>query len=340
LLGGLQGDWESSIPALIDPGLTLGILIAERESQLLGQYLWADRGGASPGFKVSVADQALVLSGPLTLHEVALSLLDQLGSSSARELTLERFELDRAQFWTLLALADAHGMAAARRQVERVPGVPVAVTVAEIIASWQLGLARPNPGWAVSLAAVLVPDAVPGDFPALLARGLASLKDAALLHLLAADADDPGADLVLLASGIDLLCRGIWQRDLGFGLVRSESLGPQSIDVSQIAGWRSNGAFVVADLSGLEADRAELLLIGAADLEPLIGDLLGTHDPPDGDQKQVPVLSSAELIGRLRAMQSEPASRRARPARFCPACGAPLRAGVRFCGQCGQAAAQ
>jgi hypothetical protein len=334
LLGGLQGDWESSIPALIDPGLTLGIIIAGSGGQLLGQYLWADRSGGGPGFKVSVADQALILSGPVSLHEVELSLLDQLGSSAAQEPAPESYELDAAQFWTLLALADAFGMAAARRQAERARGAPVALTVAEIIAGWQLGLARPDPGWAVPLAAALVPDAVPRDFPALLAGALQSLQDAALVTLLAANGDDPGANMVLPASGIDLLCRGLWQRELSFGLVRSESLGPHKIEVSQIAGWRSGGVFALADLSGLDADRAEMLVMGATDVEQLIADLLGTRETPSGDEAQTPALSSAELISRLGALKP------ARPAvtsKFCAACEAPLRAGARFCGQCGKA---
>lgn len=332
VLEAMQGDWAACPAALLDPGLSVALVVADREQQLLGQYAWADRNGLGAGFRFGVAGSTLEVHGPLLLEDVELSLLNQLALGSCAEIPPERYTLDAAQLWTLLALVDAHGSAAALRQAARASGPPPGVAIADIEASWQAGLARPNPGWAVSLAALLAPEAVPGDFPALLQQALSGLEESGLASVLAGAPGDALGDWVLLGAGLDLLCRGLAGGGIAFGLVRSERVSPERVELTRIAGWRTPGGIVVAELSALAEGRAELLLTGPSYCAQLLGELLGTRGlPDDAAAPAEPAPSPAELIAKLQASAADPAAKR-----FCPGCGAPVRAEARFCAQCGQ----
>jgi hypothetical protein len=330
-LQALDGDWAELPAALLDPGLSVGLVVADRESQLLGQYLWPQPQGLGPGFRVGVAGGSLDAQGPLTLEDVELSLLNQLALGSCAEVPPERFELDAAQLWTLLALVDALGTAAALRLAARASGPPTGVTVGDIEAAWNAGLTRPNPGWAVSLAAMLTPEALPADFPALLRGTLASLQDAGLVVLLEGAPGDLLGDLVVPAAGLDLLCRGLSQGGIAFGLARSERVAEDRVEITRIAGWRTPGGIVVAELSALSEGRAELLVTGPSHCAQLLGELLGTVGLPESTAiPRAAEPSPADLLARL----APPA---AASAPHCSHCGAAARAGARFCAQCGKA---
>ncbi|MCB1602361.1 MAG: hypothetical protein KDI66_20245, partial [Xanthomonadales bacterium] len=118
----MDGAWESLMPALLDPGLSLGVIVADRDDQRLGQYLWIDPAGLGPGFQVSIAPEEIVLQGPLSLEDVELSLLDALALGGVAEIPPERYTLSADQFWVLSAVIDALGTAAALRQAARVSG--------------------------------------------------------------------------------------------------------------------------------------------------------------------------------------------------------------------------
>ena len=143
-LHALDGDWAALPAALLDPGLSVGLVVADRESQLLGQYLWPQPQGLGPGFRVGVAGGSLEAQGPLTLEDVELSLLIQLALGSCAEVPPERFELDAAQLWTLLALVDALGTAAALRQAARASGPPPRGRF-DTASGFDTGLAFPAP---------------------------------------------------------------------------------------------------------------------------------------------------------------------------------------------------
>jgi hypothetical protein len=332
-LQALQGDWSALPAALLDPGLSVGLIVADREEQLLGQYLWRQPQGLGPGFRVGVAGGTLEVQGPLTLEDVELSLLNQLALGSCAEVPPERFELDAEQLWTLLALVDAHGTAAALREAVRASGALPGVAVPDIEAAWNAGLARPNPGWAVSLAALLAPEALPADFPEILRGTLAGLQDAGLATVLEGAPDDVLGDFVLLGEGLGLLCRGLANGGIAFGLARSERVAEDRVEITRIAGWRTPGGIVVAELSALAEGRVELLVTGPSYCAQLLGELLGTRGlPEDATPPPEPALSPDDLIAQLRAPAAAASTRR-----FCPGCGAPVRAAARFCAQCGLA---
>jgi hypothetical protein len=332
-------DWAPSIPALLDPGLTLGLIVADREDQRLGQYLWADPEGLGAGFKLTVANDALLLDGPTTLEQVQDSLLELLAPAGVAEIPPERMALDADQFWAVLALIDAHGTAAALRQAVRASGPPPGVTIADIRASWEAGLAQPNPGWALSMVALLAPESVPADFAGRLPAVLAALQAQGLLTLLEGAPGDALGDLVLLGSGLELLCRGLSAGGIGFGFVRAERSAATAVEVTSVAGWRTPGGFVLADISALAENRVEVLLIGPAYLVQLIGDLLGTRD--SSATVAPPGASALSAVALLERLHRPAAARKVRsappqdPAQQCPKCAASARAGARFCARCG-----
>ena len=333
----MDGAWESLMPALLDPGLSLGVIVVDRDDQRLGQYLWIDPAGLGPGFQVSIAPEEIVLQGPLSLEDVELSLLDALALGGVAEIPPERYTLSADQFWVLLAIIDALGTAAALRQAARVSGPPPGLTIADVLDSWKAGLTQSNPGWAVSLLRLLSPEQVPADFHARLDRVLSELEAAGLLSRLAGKTGTDGDQMILLREGLQLLCRGLSAGGIGFGFVRSELVASNQVEVTTVAGWRTAGGFVLADVSALAENRVSLLLIGPAYLAQLIGDLLGTRAAAQADTPRDVELGTADLIERLRG--ARPAGTRRKKstkAGGCPACGAPTRPGARFCGQCGK----
>lgn len=339
-LQGLEGDWRWLPAALVDPGMTLAVLVADRDSQRVGQYLWADRHAWTPGFRVELGADALAIHGPHSVEQLQLGLIGQLALGQVAEIPPARYELDAAMLWTLLALVDAHGTAAALRMAARVPGPPPGVAVGEIERAWQAGMQRPNPGWMVSLVAMLAPEALPQDFPGSLAASLAGLEEAGLLVLLKGEAGDPLGDVCLLGEGLDLLCQGLSAGGTGFGLLRSERCAEDRVEITRIAGWRTPGGIVLAELGGLAQDRAELLLTGPSYLVDLLDELLGGLDQDAAVEPAQP----AELADHplsverlLRALPSTSAGERQAQAPACPRCGQPVSSQACFCRHCGAA---
>ncbi|MGE4070345.1 MAG: zinc ribbon domain-containing protein [Lysobacterales bacterium] len=330
-----SGAWQWSFPALLDPGLTLAVLVADRERSLLGQYLWTDVDGATPGFQVSLEDQALILSGPLTTEELRASLLDLLDLGRVAEIAPARYVLDSEQLWALLALIDTFGTASALRTAARALGPPPGVTLADIRASWDASLMRPNPGWAVSLAATVAPDQLPTDFAARLLPVLQRLHEAELLTLIEGEQGDPLGEVCLLGEGLDLLCRGLADGGISFGLVRSQQVQPDLVTVARLAGFRTAGGCVLFELSALSENRAELMLIGPTQLVELLDELLSptpSSTPGPALDGRSPYRSEA-LLQQLQTAGTDSSL----PALTCPECGSPVSPRARFCGSCGKA---
>jgi hypothetical protein len=330
----LDGGWRACVPALIDPQSTLAVIVADREQQKLGQWLWPDARARGPGFRVDESDDALRLHGPLAMAEIAASIYDYLAPEAVSELSLQRFELSADQVWALLALIDTYATAAALRSAARASGLPPGVAHADVVASWQAGLTRPNPGWSVSLAAMLMPQAVPEDFPARLQSVMGALDAAGLLTRLDAAADDPLGDIYLLGNDLDLLSRGLADGAIGLGLVRAEVVAPGHVEQTTLAGWRTNGGFVLLNLSELESGRAELMLCGPTDFVDLIDSILGLQDAAE-DAPAAWEASAAQLIDDLRRRLHAGVAM-ATPG-TCPKCGSAVSAHARFCGSCGHA---
>lgn len=325
--------------ALIDPPLTMAIIVADREQQLLGQFVWPDRYGIAAGFRLDLGSGALTLSGPFTLEEVEQHVLDRLGLAAVAEILPGRYELTADQAWALLALIDTYGTATALRTAARATGSPPGVTRGDVIASWEAGLALPNPGWAVSLVAMLAPDSVPADFPQRLDAVLAALDEAGLLTRLEGAPGDPLGDVLMLGEGLDLLCRGLSSGGVGFGLVRSEVAAPGSVEVAALAGWCTSRGVALLDLSRLGEDRAELLLTGPTHLVEFLHTQFGTSDVPPADAASPDdQFDPSRLISRLQAVSlptspGHPAA--SAPTAFCHQCGRSLYPGSRFCPACG-----
>lgn len=341
LIACLQGLDETRrlVPAaLIDPHLTLALVVADREHQLLGQYLWPDRCGIASGYRVERETAALVLAGPFTLEEVEQHLLDRLGLAAVAEIPPARYTLTADQAWALLALIDTYGTATALRTAARATGFPPGVARDDIVASWEAGLARPNPGWAVSLAGMLVPASVPEDFPKRLDAVLGALDEAGMITRLEGEPGDPLGDVLLFGEGLELLCRGLSAGGVGFGLVRSELVAPGRVEVGALAAWCTPRGVALLDLSHLEDDRAELLLSGPTHLVELLHHLFGTSDlppadaPPPNDQ-----FDPARLLAQLQAVPrpASPGPTAAPSAAFCHKCGRALQPDSRFCPACG-----
>jgi|GEM_PF-4363114 len=160
----MRGPWEWAVPALLDPHMTVALLLGDGETTLAGQYLWPDADGAGPGFKAAVEGQELRIEGPVDLLQVEQYLLEFLSLSAVPEIEPVRLSLNRDEFWATLALADGYRTATLRRKLAREGGRPLGIAVRDVVDAWQTGIASPNPGWSVSLFAMLAPAALPAGF--------------------------------------------------------------------------------------------------------------------------------------------------------------------------------
>lgn len=345
-LEAMAGSWTSCPAALLDPGLSLAVIVADRRTQASGQYVWADPHGLGAGFRVEARAESIELTGPLHLEELETILAGQLAPQGIGTPEPLRLVLDAAGVWTLLALVDAHGTSALIREAARADGSLPALRHADMVESWQLGVERPNPGWAVSMAALLAPDLLPVSADAALA-GLPALVTAGLVARLPGEQGDPLGELLLPGEVLAELAEGLGRQSIRVGLVRSVRTGAERIEIIRVMLWRLAEGYVLLDLSALAEDRAELILLGPARMFELLGVLLGTATP--GRVAMVPASPSPEsLIDALRAGTIAPAPppMPAAPVpppmpagsasrRHCTQCGAPLSATARFCGQCG-----
>lgn len=348
-LDAMPGVWSACPSALIDPRLSLAVIVADRRVQQSGQYVWADACGRGPGFRVEAKTAVVEVTGPIHLEELEELLLERLSPAGVATPEPVRLQLDAAAVWGLLALVDAHGTASLIREAARADGPLPALQRRDLQESWQLGLSRPNPGWAVSMAALLAPDLLPTSADAALV-GLSALEEAGLLTPLAGKPDDPLGELLLPGGVLELLCDGLGRQSIRLGLLRMERSGPAELQIIRVMVWRLAGGYVLLDLSALAEDRAELLLFGASRMLELLGEMLGMQQEA-ASLPAAPTPTPVELRKALMQVATAsspavqpriPATPRPSPARptssgprYCSQCGAEVNDAARFCGSCG-----
>ncbi len=353
----LRGDWEWSVPALIDPRLSVALLLGDGETSLLGQYVWPDAEARGPGFKAYLEGLNLKMSGPVTLEEVQQTLLDFLALSSVGEMEPVRLSLLPEELWTLAALGDAYRSAVLRRRLAREGGRPVGVGCREVMSAWEIGIGSPNPGWAVSLFTLLVPDRVPQGFQNRIPQVLTSMARADLLEPLSGNGGDPLAESYMFGEGIDLLLRPLAGPVISFGLaVQRQREG--LVEVTVLGGWRTSGGISVADLSQMENGRIDMLLAGPHFLVELVeasvaapaGEEMSTAFSLETPYGRSEILAGLQSLGTGApagpTVAFGPAASRPAPSTtaatsaeaVCPSCGTALKPGARFCPACGKPA--
>jgi hypothetical protein len=328
-LRGLDGDAEWAVPALLDPRLTIALLLGDGDTQLAGQYLWPDPDGARPGFQLSVEAADLVLRGPATVAQAELTLKDFLALGSVAEVDPVHLRASADELWALAALADTHHLAALLRRASRIAGPPAGLRAKDVVRTWQAGLAEPHLGWAVSLFSALAPEAVPADFASRLPGVLAAMARAGLLTALEAEPGDPLGDLYLLGDALEGLCRGRSQTAIQFGLRLQSMREPGRAELLILAGWRTAGGLVAADLSAIAEDRVEVLLLGPSAFAELLETVFHGDPAAPPAERFVPEVrySRASLLSGLSGSSA--------PDR-CASCAAEVEALASFCHRCGK----
>jgi hypothetical protein len=255
----------------------------------------------------------------------------QLGTVPEPEAT--RLDLTTDQFWALAALADAGSMTAAARRAAHVAGSVAGVRWDEIAACWQRSLEERDLAWAVTLAAAMLPEALPTGNATRLQETLAEMEEAGLLVLLAADApDDPLGDVYVLGEALEDLCGALGAGTILFGLGVRRRVGETDVERAAVLGWRTFGGVILADLSRLPEGSVTILRVGPSQFTELLALVLDLDhlDSPLG-APFVPFCDRAALLQVLNERQApapEPA--------FCANCGARLTPGWRFCSSCGR----
>lgn len=325
--------------ALLDPQLTAGIIVGNEDTPSLRQYAWPDAEGRGPGFEFAVTAEALQMRGPMEIVELregmaALLRVDELVGVPALTMTLTA-----GQFWALTAIFDAHRTALGIRRLSRLGGMPLGVMVPDVIEAWKTGLQTRNPGWAVSLFSMLVPDAVPESFEMSLRQALGEMDDADLLMVLDGDLSaGPGATIVF-GEDLEALASGLASQLFLFGLTVQHLRAPGEVEVTALGGWRTPGALWLVDLSGIENDEVQLVFAGGELMVEMLDELLGGE--PDPDFAMDTPYASDTLRAKLAVAPTAPEPAAPEPAvtaptqvRFCKQCGAELTVGGRFCGKC------
>jgi hypothetical protein len=142
------------------------MLFGDGDTSLIGRYLWPDAEARGPGFRAVVEKDAVRLTGPLSDDEVLLSCLDLVSLNGVAEAEPLKMTFSLEQFWATLALLDAYRISLLRRRLSRQGGYPAGVSGAGLAEAWKAGMAVMDPGWSVSLFALLRPDLVPAGFEA------------------------------------------------------------------------------------------------------------------------------------------------------------------------------
>lgn len=157
------------------------------------------------------------------------------------------FDLD--QFWATLTLLDAYRMALLRRRLAPQGGDPAGVSSAGLAEAWKAGLTSIDPGWSVSLFAMLRPDLVPEGFESR-ASDVIGRKDASgILTVLPGDPGDPLGDVYIFGQGLDRLCQATIQGAMHVGLSVERLVAARAVELTSFGGWRTPGGFWLADLS-------------------------------------------------------------------------------------------
>ena len=277
-LAGMDGPWLAAPPALLGPGRTVELLFGDGDTARIGQYLWADPDGRGPGFRATIGKDVLRLAGPIERDDVLLAALDLAAMPGMGEPEPAAITFSLEQFWATLALFDAYRMTLLRNRLARGIGYPPGVTQQTLAEAWRAGIGRPDPGWCVSLFALLRPDLVPAGFEALAIPAIDEMDAAELLARLPGDADDPVGDVYILGPGLDDLCNAILDGVVQFGLSVQRLRAANEIDLATVGGWRTPVGFWLADMSAIPfggTGSVVLSLLGSSSFTNLIDHVLG-----------------------------------------------------------------
>jgi hypothetical protein len=277
-LTALEGPWVWAAPALLDPHLSVAVLFGDGDSSLVGQYLWPDADARGPGFRAVAGKDDVRLAGPLSDGQVLLSCLDMVSLSGVAEPGPLKMKFSLDQFWATLALLDAYRIALLRRRLSRQGAYPAGVSAAGLAEAWKAGLATVDPGWSVSLFALLRPDLVPSGFDTRVAAVVDAMDGAGLLAKLAGDPGDPLGDVYILGEGLDLLCKAVLAGIVHIGLAVSRLRAENEVETTAIGGWRTGGGFWLADLSTIPlggTGSVDVRLLGPGYFAGLIEGALG-----------------------------------------------------------------
>ncbi len=335
-LTGLPEPFHDAPAVLVDPHLTIGLALADGQSQTLGQYAWPDPAGLLPGFRILVGNEDLRLAGPVTPEDVAVGLASLLQLGGVLDPGLVRVDLSADQFWALAALVDAGIMVAAARRAAHVTGAVAGVRWAEIAVCWRRSLTTPDLGWATTFAAALLPEALPTGGEPDLRQALADLEEAGLVTLLTADdPTDPLGDVYVAGSAIQSLWDALATAVL-FGLTVQRQTASTVVERAVVLGWRTVGGLFLADLTRLPDGSAVFLRLGPGLLEDLLPGLLGLDAFADGPPPDFQPTWTRERV--LAALADRTATPPPAPpaAALCPSCRQPVSPGARFCKACGR----
>jgi hypothetical protein len=277
-LAGMDGPWLAAPPALLSPGSAVLVLFGDGDTSRIGQYLWADPDGRGPGFRAMVGKDVLRLAGPIERDDVLLAALDLAAMPGVEEPEPAAITFSLDQFWATLALFDAYRMTLLRNRLARGIGYPPGVTQQTLAEAWRTGIGRPDPGWCVSLFALLRPDLVPAGFEAQAIPAIDEMDAAELLARLPGDADDPLGDVYILGPGLDDLCNAILDGVVQFGLSVQRLRAANEIDLATVGGWRTPVGFWLADMSAIPfggTGNVVLSLLGSSSFTDLIDHVLG-----------------------------------------------------------------
>ncbi len=337
-LEGMDGLWEWAAPALVDPRRTAALLFAGQGQDRIGQYLFPDPEGAGPAFNVSPTAEGLELSGPWSLGEVRMAILDMFSLEAVADLPPVRLDLTRRQFLGLAALVDAYLVSRMTRGLMRVGGLPEGLSVDEVTEAWSNGIARTDPEWAVSMLSLLGPDPLPAGFEKDIPGILKELVGKGLLE----QVDLGGKREYYAPRGVlKRLCLELAGSNAGFGLSLRRVEGPGRIEVSTLFGWRTAGGIWLADPSA-GGEGPSLLQVGPyLFMEFLTGLLEENSKEASGDAFSIKTPFARDaLVLRLRAVpdvvEAAPGEQAPDPAAFCAACGNPIGEGLSFCNKCGR----
>ncbi len=339
---GLDETWKWAVPALLDPHRAIALLVGDGSVNLIGQYIFPDAEARGPGFGMDISEEAVVLKGPVSLERLEESLHMSLMMEDVAYVEPVSFDLAEADFWALMACLDAYRTAILALRVVRAGGMPSGVGAEVVSKAWEDGVSKANPGWAVSLFALLAPDRVPQDLPGRLPGLLADMARKGLLR------EVPSSEGVLYSfhEAMTPLLRGLTMA-VNFGLVTQRIIEPRAIEVAALGGWRTAGGIWMADLGELESRGAKFLLAGPDLAAGIIDDLLGFDAliTSQGDFAMETPYARDVVVSRLResgdkarmaaVTEAAPAQRSGAERTFCARCGDRLREGARFCRSCG-----
>jgi Double zinc ribbon len=341
----LDDTWKWAVPALLDPRRTIALVMGDGNTNVIGQYLFPDAEAYGPGFNVNVGKETVTLTGPTSLDLLHVGLYSGLALEDVPELEPFRVDLAADYFWVLMACLDAYRAVALALRLQRAGGTPRGVGPAGLARIWADGISSFNPGWAVSLFSLLVPDQVPRDLPERLPRLLQEMARKGHLQEVA----DSGGTLYAPPESLSPLLWGPTM-SFSFGLVTQRLVEPQTAESTVLGGWRTPGGVWLADLSDMNNSGVSLALIGPALAEEIIDEILGDDSlaPPweefvmDTPYTRDAMVSSlraipAEAVPGMAAEEGAPEEIAPTPERFCTACGNPLGEGLAFCNKCGKA---